>query len=742
MYKKYIAITLALVMGVSIMGGCSQTTGSTSEVSTAQVSTGTGLQDAAGTKVEDKMIFGQVSELTDDSITVTVENRQGGPGGGPGQDAGDDESQKQESQGSDTEGSQSQEKDSGDSQMQKDAEGESKAFSITSDTVYEKASMGSQGQAMTDGQPPAKPNEESPDEESADKSDDDKSDSSDQKGSGDQQGSGSQKGSEDQQGSGSQAESGNQQGADNRTGSGNQQGLDSQTGSGNQQGPGQKPDGQPPEMETEEIAASDISEGDTVAIELDDDGKAAKIILMPMGQGGPGGAGSQGGAPGAGGPGGGGSQSAPESYEAVNSYSTDTEVSDETIASTGTDENAVLVSDGASVKISDSKISRSSEDSEGGDGSSFYGTGAAVLTTEGKTYIKNSRIETDANGGAGVFSYGDGVSYVSDTTIRTSQGTSGGIHVAGGGTLYAWDTEVETDGQSSAAIRSDRGGGTMVVDGGSYTSNGTGSPAIYSTADIAVNNARLTANGSEAICIEGNNSIHLYDSDLTGNMKDDSQNDTTWNVILYQSMSGDSEEGNSTFQMDGGSITAKNGGMFYTTNTQSTFTLKDVDIKGAGDAEFFLRCTGNQNQRGWGTTGANGADCLFTAIDQEMEGDIQWDTISELDFYMTEGSTLKGAVVNDESDAGDGGDGYCNLYIDKDSSWIVTGDSTLTSLSSSGRIVDEDGKTVTVKGSDGTVYVKGDSSYTVTVKEYKDSADTSGASTLTAWSEFSQDKPE
>ena len=147
-----------------------------------------------------------------------------------------------------------------------------------------------------------------------------------------------------------------------------------------------------------------------------------------------------------------------------------------------------------------------------------------------------------------MFAYDDGVVYVADTEIATKQGTSGGIHAAGGGTLYAWDVTAETDGGSSAAIRSDRGGGTMVVDGGTYTSNGDGSPAIYSTADIAVNNAKLTAGNSEAICIEGLNSIRLFDSDLTGNMPDQSQNDCTWNVILYQSMSGDSEEGNSIFE--------------------------------------------------------------------------------------------------------------------------------------------------------------------------------------------------
>jgi hypothetical protein len=101
----------------------------------------------------------------------------------------------------------------------------------------------------------------------------------------------------------------------------------------------------------------------------------------------------------------------------------------------------------------------------------------------------------------------------------------------------------------------------MVVDGGTYKSTGVGSPAIYCTADISVNDAKLTATGSEALCLEGKNTVRLFDSDLNGSMKDDEQNDCTWNVILYQSMSGDSEEGTGTFEMDGGALTAENGGI-------------------------------------------------------------------------------------------------------------------------------------------------------------------------------------
>lgn len=479
--------------------------------------------------------------------------------------------------------------------------------------------------------------------------------------------------------------------------------------------------------QTEEIILDDIKEDDVVAITLDDDGNAATITVQSMGggQGGPG-----------------GQASGVDSYDAANEYSSDETVSDTSLESTGTDENAALVSNGSEVTFSNDAISRTSSDSQGGDNSSFYGVGAAVLATDGTAYVKDSTVTTDSKGGAGLFAYGDGTVYAADTDITTQQDTSGGIHAAGGGKLYAWDLNVETNGESSAAIRSDRGGGTMVVDGGTYTSNGVGSPAVYCTADIAVNNAELTANGSEAVCIEGLNSLRLYNSNLTGNMSDDDQNDTTWTVILYQSMSGDSEVGNSIFQMDGGTITSKNGGLFYTTNTECTIALKDVDITYNDDSEFFLQCTGNNNQRGWGQSGANGSDCNFTADSQDMKGNVIWDSISDLDFYMTNGSTLEGAFVNDESNAGNGGDGYCNVVIDKDSTWTVTGDSTITSMSNAGTITDADGKTVSIVGTDGTTYVEGDSDYTITVGSYQDSADTSASTTVDDWSSYEVERPE
>lgn len=686
MKRRYLAVLMGIMVATTSVPAMVYAEDSKTETAADAANDESGEADASdenGDESQENVVLGEVKSVSDSEITIAVGTmKEMGQPGGDGQNGGAPDENGQ----------------GGEAPSMLDLTGEEQTITITADTVITKQAGGMQpGGDGQNGGAPEKPE-------------------------GDGQNSDSSDGASD-----------SQDAADDNQESEN---TDSQDGE-----EPEKPDGNGQSAEAEEISLSDIQEGDIVSITLDEDENAASITVMSMemdGQGQPGGDGQ--GAPGQGGPG--GQSQGVDSYTAVNEYIEDTTVSNETIESTGTDENAALISSGANVTLDNDTITRTSADSQGGDNSSFYGVGAAVLATEGTAYVKDGSVTTDAAGGAGLFAYDDGTVYASGTTVETTQDTSGGVHVAGGGTLYGWDLDVETNGESSAAIRSDRGGGTMVLDGGNYVSNGVGSPAIYSTADIAVSNASLTANGSEAVCIEGLNSIHLYDCDLTGNMSDLDQNDNTWTVILYQSMSGDSEVGNSTFQMDGGSLTSENGGVFYTTNTESTITLNNVDINYNDDNEFFLQCTGNTNQRGWGQAGANGADCHFTGISQDMQGDVIWDSISDLDFYLTEGSSLTGAVVDDESYAGEGGEGYCNVYVSADSTWTVTGDSTVSSLENEGTIVDSNGKTVTIQGTDGTVYVQGDSEYTITTGSYSDTADMSGATAIQDQSVYTVEKPD
>ena len=195
----------------------------------------------------------------------------------------------------------------------------------------------------------------------------------------------------------------------------------------------------------------------------------------------------------------------------------------------GDDENALRV-DGATVSLENVTIDKTSGKTSSTENGDFYGMNAGLLALNGANVtIDNATVNTSAQNGNGVFSYGkDTVVNVSNSTIRTTKDNSGGIQTTGGGTTNATNLDVETDGNSSAAIRSDRGGGVVKVDKGKYVTNGSGSPAIYSTADILVANAVLRANNSEAIVVEGKNSVVLTDCDIIGNMtetyKDDEEN--------------------------------------------------------------------------------------------------------------------------------------------------------------------------------------------------------------------------
>ena len=177
-------------------------------------------------------------------------------------------------------------------------------------------------------------------------------------------------------------------------------------------------------------------------------------------------------------------------------------------------ENAILVTDGTST-LQNITVTKTGD--ETGDDSDFYGTNAGILVKGGTLTIDDASISTNGSHANAVFAYSDGVINISNSTIKTTKNNSGGVMVTGGGTLNANNLTVTTDGNSSAPIRSDRGGGTLTVSGGTYTANGVGSPAIYSTADIIANDATLISTVSDGVVVEGKNTITLNNVTLTDN---------------------------------------------------------------------------------------------------------------------------------------------------------------------------------------------------------------------------------
>ena len=389
-------------------------------------------------------------------------------------------------------------------------------------------------------------------------------------------------------------------------------------------------------------------------------GENGKRPELPGGQDGRQPGGMPSGMPGMGGPGG---NSAPTEYSAANTVTESSAGASYT--STADSENAVLVSQG-NVTLSGSTVNKTGSSSN--ESADFYGINAAVLATNGSTLtIEAAEITSDGGHANGVFSYGSGTTVnVSDTSITTSGNCSGGLMTTGGAALNAANVTVATSGNSSAAIRSDRGGGTVTVTGGSYDTTGVGSPAIYSTADITVSDAALSATASEAVVIEGGNSVTLNNVKISGsNTKLNGQSTVNTNVLIYQSMSGDASEGASTFTMKDGSMTAATGAMFHVTNTTTAINLENVDFTYASDSNVFLSASADS----WGRTGSNGGQVTLNLKSQDITGAILSDSVSSV-----------------------------TLNLDADSTWTLTGDSYLTAFNGDLSHVDLNGYTLYVNG--------------------------------------------
>ena len=194
--------------------------------------------------------------------------------------------------------------------------------------------------------------------------------------------------------------------------------------------------------------------------------------------------------------------------------------------------------------------------------------------------------------------------------------------------------------------------------------------------------------------VEGKNSVRLKECDVTGNMTGTYQGDSGENlqaVMIYQSMSGDASVGKGSFAMEGGSLTARAGDLFYVTNTKAEITLSGVQLN-LSDNDILLRAAGNDGSRGWGAKGSNGGAVTVTASDQILTGTILVDGISSLDLTLSEGSAWTG-TVNPEGAAG-----RVSLTMEDGCSWSLTGDAWLTAFEGDTAAIETNGFHVYVGG--------------------------------------------
>ncbi|WP_295995063.1 hypothetical protein [uncultured Veillonella sp.] len=339
-------------------------------------------------------------------------------------------------------------------------------------------------------------------------------------------------------------------------------------------------------------------------------------------------------------------------------------IAHELMSNTTSDQNAFIGKNKAIVNIENSVFDKTGNTTSD-DNSNFHGQNAVVLGIDGSQInIKGSNITSNSNGSNAVFATGEGsVITVENTNIHTKRNSSRGLDATYKGTVNGKHLTITTEGAHSATLATDRGEGTITAEAAKLTTSGEGSPIIYSTGNITADYITGEAKNSEIGVVEGKNSITLTNSNVTG-YKDNG-------FMLYQSFSGDAESGIARLKAENNALTSHATGAFIYVNN----TTAEVDLTGNAistpNTTTLVKAAADSR---WGKTGENGGHLTLRTSNQALSGNIVADAISTIALDMTNGSSLVGAINTDNTAK------EITLKLSKDSTWTLTGDSYVKSL--------------------------------------------------------------
>ena len=362
-------------------------------------------------------------------------------------------------------------------------------------------------------------------------------------------------------------------------------------------------------------------------------------------------------------------------YSNYKATSMNTDLNMKILSSKNIDESVVYIND-TGIKIDKSELKKESGDSSNIENSEFYGVNAAVLVQGGEVTISDSTIETNAKGANSVCATNKGKVTISMSTITSNAESSArGLHATYGGEITALKCNILSVGGSCANLATDRGEGIVTCTDCILSTSGAGSPLIYSTGQITVSRTTGTSTGAQMVVVEGKNTATVKDSSiLECNGLGNRNNVDDCGVFLYQSMSGDAEDGISTFICQDSSLTILSDSsvystapMFFITNTKANINLENCTL--SYGSKIFLNSSGTSE---WGGEN-NGGNVTVTLNNQDIEGDIVVDGISTLELKMTN-SKFTGKI-NTEKKAS-----KLSINLDASSSITLTGDSYYTSL--------------------------------------------------------------
>ena len=349
------------------------------------------------------------------------------------------------------------------------------------------------------------------------------------------------------------------------------------------------------------------------------------------------------------------------------------------LTSTTEDQSVVYIND-TDITIVNSNLIKKSGDSSNIENSEFYGVNAAVLVQGGQVKIEGGSIMTQAKGANSLCVTNNGKATISGTTIiSTAESSARGLHATYGGEITASNVVIASTGGSCANLATDRGEGIVTCSECSLSTSGAGSPLIYSTGQITVSKTIGKSTKAQMVVVEGKNTATVEeDSKLECYGIGNRNNVDNCGIFLYQSMSGDAEDGISTYKCKDSSMTISSESsvyssapMFFITNTKANINLENCTL--SYGSNIFLNSAGTSE---WGNSGSNGGEVTVTLTNQEVKGDITVDGISTLELKLIN-SKLTGTINKDKTASA------LAINLDASSSITLTGDSYYTSLTNS-----------------------------------------------------------
>jgi hypothetical protein len=344
--------------------------------------------------------------------------------------------------------------------------------------------------------------------------------------------------------------------------------------------------------------------------------------------------------------------------------------SGQTYAATAADQSAIYVLNSGNLTLTNPTVTKTG-DSSSVNTSSQYGLNAGILAASaGVVSIAGGSITTNASGSNGLFATGSGsaVSMTNGSIVTTATG-SHGVDVTYGGAITLNNVTVRTSGDSaSAGLSTDYGGGTVTATGGSVTTAGSRSPAVYSTGTISVTGATMTATGGPGGVIDGANTINWTNCTLTAK---------TPLVKVFRSAPG---SGTATVNINGGAYSITDGDAFWVTTSSGAATAA-LTVKGGAS---ILSSTGNL------VNADTGSAVTLTLDGETLSGNLIADATSTVTATLKNSTTLTGSVTN------------AALTLEATSVWSVTADSTVTTIADSAAV---SGSSITnIRGNGHLVY--------------------------------------